>query len=106
MPSIAHAIIGLMLCAILSKFSQGKLNYRHAIIFSINCCFGPDIFNLMPYEDPWMPLYLFLHGLGWVVAAFPIAWIWFFVVDRKLDWNEKQKQQNQLLFAHSAALLS
>ena len=87
MPAIAHVAISFVLLAFLAKVSKGELNYRHAIIFSVNSWFGPDIFGWMPYYGDGAKLYMFIHGIGWPIIALAVAIPWFFVNNSKLTWK-------------------
>ena len=84
MPGFAHICITIGLSVFLFKITHGKFSIKHSIIFVVNCMVGPDIFGFLDYLDP---LYLFLHGYGWFVAAIPLTLFWMVFAQYHLQWK-------------------
>jgi len=67
------------------KISNGKFTAKHAIIFSVNSHFGPDIFGFLDMEGISFYFYMFFHGYGWILAAFIVAIPWWRAAQYQMD---------------------
>ena len=85
MAAFAHIFISLMLSYFLMKISNGKFTAKHAIIFSVNSHFGPDIFGFLDMEGISFYFYMFFHGYGWILAAFIVAIPWWRAAQYQMD---------------------
>lgn len=82
MPGLAHVAIAFGLSAVLHAMTRGKFTSKHAIIFSFNNLLGPDLFGLI--SGDW---YAFFHGMGWLLAAIPLALLWSVFARYSLRWR-------------------
>ncbi len=83
MPSFAHICIGFGLSAFLFKITNGKFSIKHSIIFVVSAFF-PDVFGFLEWEDP---IYLFLHGYGFFVAAIAFTFFWMVYAQYHVQWK-------------------
>ncbi|MFX1418939.1 MAG: hypothetical protein ACFE9N_08485 [Promethearchaeota archaeon] len=69
MPTFGHLFYGLCLLIPLMYFMRDKFSYKVAIIFFINCLWGPDIVNLF-FVTPFHSI------LGFLILAIPYSLVW------------------------------
>lgn len=101
MPGFAHIIIGLGISIFLYKITEGKFTTKHALVFTVNNLFGPDLSSLFPTIDSffWSGLeipiiYYFFHGFGWFVVALALVIPW----DAIVNWKERAMKLPQVYF--------
>jgi hypothetical protein len=112
MPSFAHVIIGLGISIFLYKITEGKFSSKHALIFSFNNLFGPDISSFLPTFDAFpfwgglvIPeIYYFTHGYGWPILALLLVLPWYFILGAsKKRSDEERLGFKQIYFLIAAA---
>jgi len=82
MPTFGHLFYGFCLLIPLMYFTKNKFNYKVAIIFFINCLWGPDIVNLF-FVTPFHSI------LGFLILAIPYSLVWTYTSRFSLIRSEK-----------------
>ncbi|MFX1268712.1 MAG: hypothetical protein ACFFAK_12190, partial [Promethearchaeota archaeon] len=82
MPTFGHLFYGFCVLIPLMYFTKNKFNYKVAIIFFINCLWGPDIVNLF-FVTPFHSI------LGFLILAIPYSLVWTYASRFSLVRSEK-----------------
>jgi len=101
MPAFAHIIIALGLSIFLYKITEGKFTTKHALVFTVNNLYGPDISSFLPSVDSFLwgglaipEIYYFFHGFGWFLIALALTIPW----DYALNHKERVMKVKQVYF--------
>ncbi|HDZ19511.1 MAG TPA: hypothetical protein ENH75_14530 [archaeon] len=65
------------------RVTDGKFTTKHALVFTVNNLFGPDISSFLPTVDSFLwggvqipEIYFFFHGYGWPIIALLLVFPW------------------------------
>jgi len=82
MPTFGHIFYGLCLLIPIMYYTKNKFSYKVAIIFLVNCLWGPDLVNLF-FVTPFHSIF------GFLILAIPYSLVWTYSSRFSLVRSEK-----------------
>lgn len=86
MPAFAHILFAMGCSIFLNRVSKNEFTAKHALVFTVNNLFGPDLMGLFfEWTSPWY--FAFHMSYAWLLMAVPLAVIWDVFLNR-VQWTK------------------